>query len=479
MKISMFQVARQPRSKSYTSPSSPSSVSGEVRCDKCLSILPSPPVSPVPPAPQQTKQQHQKPAQQQQPVQQPIQPVPEEEKKLAVVPANREVNEEELPKPDTVKNARCLFESSLVVDGYSTLQHVKSNPSSKILRSESTMTLDRAGSRHHQQPYRWPARSETGSVRNRSPSPSLSTSPVPTAPFKTSKSSIGPAFYYRSTPSLYQNRPPPQQQQRPAARQHNARHSRHSRHSTDVESYVSESECWSSDLESEVGSYGTGSHSSGRDHPDQADMDGMRYIAPDVMEKIRSYGMTLTFVNGKMVDEDAEEDDEEEDVGQNYKATQKVVQSIRSAGQSQPTTKTTTTTTAKPAAQPVAPSPVKKVGPKVAPKQQQPARIVACVPKSSSEKKRHSSGESSASSGISSADSSPSPFASLKRTAASTAIHNQQGHEEDRCPSPDLLSKDARKSHGSSPFGSYSVVYEFASSNSNKKIQHHRSPMYV
>ena len=400
---------------------------------------------------------------------------------MAVVPANREVNEEELPKPDTVKNARCLFESSLVVDGYSTLQHVKSNPSSKILRSESTMTLDRAGSRHQQhQSFRWPARSEAGSIRNRSPSPSLSTSPLPTAPFKTTKSSVGPAFYYRSTPSLYQNRPPPQQQQRPAAR-----HApRHSRHSTDVESYVSESECWSSDLESEAGSYG--SHSSGRgDHHE--DMDGMRYISPRVMEKIRSYGMTLTFVNGKMVDEDADEDEEEVE---ETKATQKVVQSIRSAGQSKPTT---TPTAKAPVHQTVsAPSsPAKKVGPKVAPKvapkQQQPARIVACVPKTSnSEKKRHSSGESSASSGVSSADSyagksssSPSPFASLKRTAASTAIHKQHGHEDERCPSPDLMSKGARKSQGSSPFGSYSVVFEFAAPAGPQVNKHHRSPMYV
>ena len=36
-------------------------------------------------------------------------------------------------------------------------------------------------------------------------------------------------------------------------------------------------------------------------------MDGMRYISPEVMDKIRSYGITLTFVNGIMVDEDDEQ----------------------------------------------------------------------------------------------------------------------------------------------------------------------------
>lgn len=296
-----------PRPKSWISNSRPASVAGEIRCDKCSSILASPPVSPSPPS------------------------ILEEsfdndvnKNSLGtgkiVVPANREVLEEELPKPDTVKNARYLFESSMMMDGghsgYSTLQHVKSNPSSKILRSESTMTLDRASiASSRPSTYRWPSRFDQ---RHRSPSPSRmssSTSPVPTTPFKNSKFAVAQqAFYYRSTPSLYQNRPPTQPAARPANQQQPP-HNRLSRHSTDVESYVSESECWSDhDLDSEAGSYhssaGRSQHSS-TSEPEL--LEGTRYISPEVMEKIRSYGMTLTFVNGKMVDEDAEEDDDDDD----------------------------------------------------------------------------------------------------------------------------------------------------------------------
>ena len=60
-------------------------------------------------------------------------------KKLAKIPSNREVVAEELPKPDTVKNARCIFETNLMgdtssIDAYATLrmQHVKSNPSRSV-----------------------------------------------------------------------------------------------------------------------------------------------------------------------------------------------------------------------------------------------------------------------------------------------------------------------------------------------------------
>lgn len=285
-------------------PKRPASVAGEIRCDKCSSILPSPPVSPSPPTPPPT-----------------IAVKEELPSKPIVVPVNREVVEDELPKPDTVRNARSLFESSLVQDGYNTLQHVKSNPSSKIFRSESVMTLDRASNiSRPTSNFRWPssARSEHGGhhLRNRSPSPSqfseiTSPSPMPTAPFsnKTGGKNHGvaqQAFYYRSTPSLYQNRPAPAPVQ---STLRVAQHQRLSRHSTDVESYVSESECWSDhDLESETGSYNSSQSS------DPELLEGTRYISPDVMEKIRSYGMTLTFVNGKMVDEDAEEDDDDEPI---------------------------------------------------------------------------------------------------------------------------------------------------------------------
>lgn len=152
--------------------------------------------------------------------------------------------------------------------------------------------------------------------------------------------------------------------------------------------------------------------------------------------------------------------------------TQKAAQSVRSAGQSRPTAPATTAQQ---------PSPVKKAGPNVLPKQT-PARIVACLVKAPEpEKKRHSSGESSASSGVSSGSGSyiPSPFASLKRTKASSAVAAQHGQpsESDRCPSPVLRSKSARKSTGTSPFGSHSVVYQFSSSSGN--LPSNRTPMYV
>lgn len=427
---------------------------GGVRCDKCSSILTTSPVSLV--------------------IKTGVGQVPEEEpatnnkSPAKIIPTNREVVEEELPKPDTVKNARCLFESSLMEvtgSGFSTLQPIKSNPSSKILRSESTMTLDRAGTRASslasRPPFRWPSRQEH--VRSaRSPSPSPSPSPVPalTVPVKSHKMSSTLPSYYRSSPSLTQYRS-----------------SRHSLHSTDVESYVSEggSDCWSSDLESEA-SYSSCS----RDESASDTLDGMRYISPDVMEKIRSYGMTLTFVNGKMVDEDDDEDEPEQVA--KYAATRKVVQSIRSAGQSQPIA-------AKKSAPPVAPKKVKEypADPANYSTPQQP-RIVACVPKPSEQpllpssnnnsnlkknKNRHSSGESSTSSGVSSGTNAGSdgsehnsPFATLKRTKSADADHTVE-----RSPSPGPRQSGTVKAIGSSPFGCYSVVYSFDASA--------RSPMYV
>lgn len=421
---------------SSSPPSSPSSSSSTIltRCDKCSSILNSPPPVAAPSIQQQDEEEVRS----------------KSPSSIKIIPTNREVVEDELPKPDTVKNARCLFESSSsnLMDansGFMTLQHVKSNPSSKILRSESTMTLDRVGTRSSSvvsrmppTTFRWPTRHDT----RRSPSPSPS--PLPATVAGNRKVSTLPA-YYRSSPSLTQYRS-----------------SRHSLHSTDVESYVSEggSDCWSSsDLESEA-SYSSsfGDQSEG--------LDGMRYISPDVMEKIRSYGMTLTFVNGKMVDED---DDEPEVM---EAATKKVIQSIRSAGQSQPMK-----TTAPPVAQ--------KKSAKATTTPQ--PRIVACVPKPSEQspkqqlnnnntkifkKNRHSSGESSASSGVSSggagSDGSEhnSPFATLKRTKSADADHTLE-----RSPSPGPRQSGTVKAVGSSPFGCYSVVYSFDASA--------RNPTYV
>ena len=455
-----------------------------IRCDKCSSILTSPPVA----VSVVINNSHNKNVN-------PQEMVVEEEKQVVgveertqsptkIIPTNREVVEEELPKPDTVKNARCLFESSFMETNnnnnnngnFSTLQHVKSNPSSKILRSESSMTLDRAGTRSSsvasRPPFRWPSRQEH--ARNRSPSPSPSPSPIPaliipTKSNKTSSSSTLPS-YYRSSPSLTQYRS-----------------SRHSLHSTDVESYVSEggSDCWSSDLESEASYSSSSGGGGGRDDLSDS-LDGMRYISPDVMEKIRSYGMTLTFVNGKMVDED-DDDQEEPEVIAKEAATRKVVQSIRSAGQSTPISAKTIP--------PVAPKKTNNNN-KEQQQQQQPKpaspqpRIVACLPKQETEKSkkkninsqvqfttkkiRHSSGESSASSGVSSgtnagSDSSSehnSPFASLKRTKSANADHTVE-----RSPSPGPRQSGTRKDVGSSQFGCYSVVYSFNASA--------RSPMYV
>jgi hypothetical protein len=180
------------------------------------------------------------------------------------------------------------------------------------------------------------------------------------------------------------------------------------------------------------------------------------------------------------------------------KATQKVVQSIRSAGQSRPTAVVPSAPVAKKTSTPINNQENKSNGLKVTPKKQEaPARIVACLAKSPAEniqdtrkqlkKQRHSSGESSASSGISSASNNssnhyadPSPFASLKRTKASTAVAAQHQAEAERCPSPVLRSKSAKKSTGSSPFGSHSVVYQFSSASGHPaSIITNRTPMYV
>ena len=186
---------------------------------------------------------------------------------IANVPTNREVVAEELPKRDTVKKARSLFEKAGdSVEVYATLRpssstrmsHVKTNPSSRILRSESIPSILAEEMLMHK--YRWPA----GQQQRAGPA-------SPTA---------SPA-HYRSNPSLCRNFS--------------------SRHSTDVDSLVSELSCdWSSDVESEA-SYAS---FSGRDPFPQGRKDDSdaRYVSPQVLQKIRSYGMTLTFVNGRMID---------------------------------------------------------------------------------------------------------------------------------------------------------------------------------
>jgi len=415
-------------------------------------------------------------------------------KKLAKIPSNREVVAEELPKPDTVKNARCIFETNLIgdtssIDAYATLrmQHVKSNPSSKILRSESSaasmssLTLGRnpRGPLGAGQPsaklsvpqlkteeeavtaedkayviavgrlnsMRWPSRKDQSL---RSPSPPANR---PQRDYYGSGLSTGSnktQLMYRSNPSLYQR-------SRSGGR---TGRSSSSRRSTDVESLVSEASDWSSDLESEM-SFGGSSSASSAGMTYTGGPEGVegRYISPEVLDKIRSYGMTLVFVDGKMVDQSIPAEADEVDG----------LDTTRSAGQSGHgrTSRTLETVnninnsgTFAPAAKDPAGS-VKSSSP----------RIVACLPKTTtsiSERIRHNSADS-ATSGISSAsnDSQTSPFASLKRIAVPSADDEA---ERNRSPSPGPGKHPATvKSVTSSPFGTYSVVYNFQS----------RTPMFV
>ena len=100
---------------------------------------------------------------------------------------------------------------------------------------------------------------------------------------------------------------------------------------------------------------------------------------------------------------------------------------------------------------------------------QKPPRIISCLPKSGSERRRHSSGDSSASSGVSSAGSAgsdhsahTSPFSSLRRHAGSNRKQLEAPEDLLRCVSPPPGNNSGiRKSLGSSPFGLYSVVYDF------------------
>jgi len=228
------------------------------------------------------------------------------------------------------------------------------------------------------------------------------------------------------------------------------------------------SDCWStSDLDSEA------SYSATSSEPDCIAgnvLDGMRYISPQVMEKIRSYGMTLTFVNGIMVDEEDEQQMKMALSKQttNKKKTTVAVQqpSIRSAGQSR-------TTASKAAAATI--QAAKKIQlynqQQQQPQQQQPVRIVACVTK----KIRHSSGESSASSGVGSAGTDSSPFGTLKRTKSNDV-------SSERSPSPGPRRAGAAKAQTDSPFGCYSVVYQFnkaSTPTATNKNNASRTPMYV
>ena len=261
---------------------------------------------------------------------------------------------------------------------------------------------------------------------------------------------------YRSNPSLYQR-------SRSGGR---TGRSSSSRRSTDVESLVSEASDWSSDLESEM-SFGGSSSASSAGMTYSGGHEGVqgRYISPEVLDKIRSYGMTLVFVDGKMVDQSIPAEADEVDG----------LDTTRSAGQSghARTSRTLETVnninnsgTFAPAAKDPAGS-VKSSSP----------RIVACLPKTcvgGSHRIRHNSADS-ATSGISSASndsSQTSPFASLKRitvpSAASAA--DDDDAERNRSPSPGPGKHPATvKSVTSSPFGTYSVVYNFQS----------RTPMFV
>jgi len=370
---------------------------------------------------------------------------------IANVPTNREVVAEELPKRDTVKKARSLFEKAGdSVEVYATLRpssstrmsHVKTNPSSRILRSESIPSILAEEMLMHK--YRWPA----GQQQKAGPA-------SPTA---------SPA-HYRSNPSLCRNFS--------------------SRHSTDVDSLVSELSCdWSSDVESEA-SYAS---FSGRDPFPQGRKDDSdaRYVSPQVLQKIRSYGMTLTFVNGRMIDggdDDDTADYHSDDVVDHVidrRLKRSDSKTLRSAGQSRPELIKVMNRSAGikelkkklPLSQPQKAHSQQKPCPK------QP-RIVACLPKSSggepnsnlAVRMRHSSGESSASSGVSSGRSeldtssddnsnNTSPFSSLKRHGSSRDSGSSDDQDR-RSASPGPRTNSGAKSLASSPFGLYSVLYNF------------------
>lgn len=111
-------------------------------------------------------------------------------------PTNREVVPEELPKRNTVKNARHLFEksgSTATLPALLTASTGSMQPRAAVKRCESTQSLNSIRN------FRWP----------------VATSPTPSTP------------YFRSTAASW-------------------------RHSTDVDSVVSELSCdWSSDVESD------------------------------------------------------------------------------------------------------------------------------------------------------------------------------------------------------------------------------------
>ena len=189
------------------------------------------------------------------------------------VPTNREVLPEELPKRDTVKNARHLFEKSGSAAGIPTLMTAStgsmlhpprsgSSAGGLVKRCESTQSLNSIRN------FRWP----------------VATSPTPSTP------------YFRSTAASW-------------------------RHSTDVDSVVSELSCdWSSDVESDDWLSTSAPGGSWSDAGDATTRGRHgRYIPPQVLQKIRSYGMTLTYVNGRMVDaDDADDADDVSDAGDAY-----------------------------------------------------------------------------------------------------------------------------------------------------------------
>jgi len=441
-----------------------------------------------------------------------------------------QVADEELPKQDTVKNARTLFEANctpaLPAPSSGALQHphyststigrfqkttsssssssawliapvapVSAAAASSAMIPLNTMTLGRSpGERAlrgmvYQQPdklivpvpnkvddetpaasgasdakggyvvavgrmasLRWPSRKEN---QLRSPSP-----PAPEYP-----AAAAPAPQQRSGGRRYWNR---------------------SRCSTDVESYVSEagSDWSSSDVESEA-SYPS-STSSGRDSV--SDPEG-RYVSPAVLEKIRSYGMTLTYVNGRMlelsvppaptpqqqqqttiVDPDSAGDSDEESAvfvhianGPNINsAGLKYLQSLPKTTNHVADNNNNNNNNNNPSRTSSSSS-----------KRQSRPRIIGCLPKTTELRQRHSSAESTTSSGISSGrnsdaeptttplDSSPTstPFSTLKKVSTTT----QQATDNDltRCPSPGPIGHQGVKLIAASPFGLYSVVYNF------------------
>ncbi|KAK2726208.1 uncharacterized protein LOC136032272 [Artemia franciscana] len=286
--------------------------------------------------------------------------------KKPIIVSDKLVEEEELPKKDTVKNARSMFENStqsqpLVFDTYGTQKKSPNLTNFNSInrmggactnRSAISRTNSAPASTAHKSPIHWPTFKETSQIEKVS---------------RTSWKTTLPKHEYSSNRSF------------------------------DTDSFCSEGiSDAASDIDSEI-SYTT-RHDSFYDRDDT----DYRYIPPEVLERIRSYGMTMTFFGNKMtIDDHLNFDDDDDDDADNFSLIEEEI-------------------TKKP--------PVSRANSVQSP------RIIGFIPKEDSRRKRHSSGES-ASSGVSSghagSDSeglNDSLFTSSKTTTRNGKAKKQSGH---------------------------------------------------